>query len=64
MKSVSHSIEWLLVISMKSHRNKSIKFVTKPRVWELKDEDTDRLFIHEIALRTDDFNKADDVRKR
>ena len=33
-----------LVISMKPKKKKIVKFVPKPRVWTLKDEETSRLF--------------------
>ena len=33
-------------------------------MWKLKDEDTDRLFTHEIAARNDDVAKADDIQKK
>ena len=42
--SAFHNIEWLLVIPMKPQTKKIVKFVPKPRVWNLKDEDTARLF--------------------
>ena len=64
MKSVSPSIEWLLVILMKPQKKKIFKFVPKPRVWKLKDEKTARLFTHEISARNDDVTEADDVQKK
>ena len=36
----------------------------KPRVWKLKDEETARLFTHEMATRNDDVTKADDIQKK
>ena len=33
-------------------------------MWKLKDEETARLFTHEIAARNDDVTKADDIQKR
>ena len=42
---------------------KSVKFVPKPRVWKLKDEETARLFTREMAARNDDVTKADDIQK-
>ena len=33
-----------LVISMEPQKKKIVKFVPKPRVWKLKDEETSRLF--------------------
>ena len=53
-----------LVIPMNPQKKKIVKFVPKPRVWKLKDEDTSRLFTHEIAARNDDVTKADDIQKR
>ena len=41
-----------------------VKFVPKPRVWKLKDEETARLFTHEMAARNDDVTKADDIQKK
>ena len=67
VKSVSLSIEWLLVDLLYpwSHRIKKIvKFVPKPRVWKLKYEETSRLFTHEMAARNDEISKADDIQKR
>ena len=53
-----------LVLPMKPQKKKIVKFVRKPRVWKLKDDETVRLFIYEMALRNDDVNKADDVQKK
>ena len=44
--------------------NKIVKFVPKPRVWKLKDEETAFLFTREMAARNDDVTKADDVQKK
>ena len=66
MKSVSLSIEWLLVdwfYPCKPQKKKIVKFVPKPRVWKLKDEETSRLFTHEMAARNDEVTKADDIQK-
>ena len=52
-----------LVLPMKPQNKKIVKFV-KPRVWKLKDEETARLFTHEIAARNDEFTKADDIQKK
>ena len=41
-----------------------VKFVPKPRGWKLKDEETDRLFTHEMAARNDEVTKADDIQKK
>ena len=35
-----------------------------PRVWKLKDKETARLFIREMAARNDDVTKANDVQKK
>ena len=43
-----------LVIPMKPQKKKIVKFVPKPRVWKLKDEETARLFTHEMAARNDE----------
>ena len=45
-----------LVIHMKPQK-KIVKFVPKPRVWKLKDEETARLLTHEMATRNDDAIK-------
>ena len=42
-----------LVIPMKPQKKKILKFVPKPRVWKLKDDDTPRLFTHEMAASND-----------
>ena len=47
-----------------TQKKKITKFVPKPRVWKLKDEDTIRLFTHEMAVRKDDVTKARDVQKK
>ena len=39
-------------------------FVPKPRVWKLKDEETARLFTHEMAARNEEVTKADDIQKK
>ena len=36
----------------------------KPREWKLKDEDTARLFTHEMAAKNDEVTKADDIQKK
>ena len=64
MKNVSLSIEWLLVLPMKPQKKKILKFVPKPRVWKWKDEETVRLFIHEMVARNDEVTKADDIQKK
>ena len=33
-------------------------------MWKLKDEDTARLFTHEMAPRNDEVTKADDIQKK
>ena len=33
-------------------------------MWKLKDEESSRLFTHEIAARNDDVTKADDIQKK
>ena len=38
--------------------------VPNPRVWKLKDEETSRLFTHEMAAGNDDVTKADDIQKK
>ena len=53
-----------LYIPMKPQKKKIVRFVTKPRVWKLKDEETARLFTHEMAARNDDVTKADDIQKK
>ena len=53
-----------LVIPMKPQKKKIVKFVPKPRVWKLKDEETDRLLTHEMEARNDDVTKADDIQKK
>ena len=42
-----------LVLPMKPQKKKIVKFVPKPRVWKLKDEETARLFTYEMAARND-----------
>ena len=67
MKSVSLSIKWLLVrlvLPMKPKKKKIVKFVPKPRVWKLNDEETARLFTHEMAARNDEVTKADNIQKK
>ena len=53
-----------LVLPMKPQKKRIVKFVPKPRVWKLKDEDTARLFTHEMAARNDEVTKADDIQKK
>ena len=53
-----------LVIPMKTQKRKIAKFVSKPKVWKLKDEDTAILFTREMAARNDDVTKADNVQKK
>ena len=53
-----------LVLPMKPQKKKIFKFVPKPRVWKLKDEETARLFTHEMAARNDEVTKADDIQKK
>ena len=38
--------------------NGYFKFVPKPRVWKLKDDETVRLFTREMEGRNDDVTKA------
>ena len=49
---------------MKLQKKKIARFVTKPRVWKLKDEEIARFFPHEMAARNDEVTKADDIQKR
>ena len=53
-----------LVIPNKPHKKNIVKFVPKPRVWKLKDEETAIVFTHEMAARNDDVTKADDIQKK
>ena len=53
-----------LVIPMKTQKKKIVKFVPKCTVWKLKDEETARLFTHEMAAGNDDVTKADDIQKK
>ena len=53
-----------LVLPMKPQKKKIVKFVPKPRVWKLKDEETSRLFTHEMAARNDEVTKADNIQKK
>ena len=53
-----------LVIPMKPQKKKIVKFVPKHRVWKLKDEETARLFTHEMAARNHDVTKADNIQKK
>ena len=66
MKSVSQHrmVIGRIVIPMKPHNKKIVKFIPKPRVWKLKDEETGRLFTHEMAARNDVVTKADDIQKK
>ena len=38
-----------LVLPMKPQKKKIVKCVPKPRVWKMKDEETARLFTHEMV---------------
>ena len=42
---------------MPPQKKKIVKFVPKHRVWKLKDEETARLFTHEMAARNDEVTK-------
>ena len=53
-----------LVLPMKPQKTKIVKFVPKHRVWKLKDEETARLFTHEMAARNNEVTKADDIEKK
>ena len=53
-----------LVLPMKPQNKNIVKFVPKPRVWKLKDEETSRLFNHEMAASNDEVTKADDIQKK
>ena len=53
-----------LVITMKPQKKKIVKFVPKPKLWKLKDEETARLFTHKMAARNDEVSKADDIQKK
>ena len=53
-----------LVISMKPQKKKIGKHGPNPRVWKYKDEETARLFTHEMTARNDDVTKADDIKKK
>ena len=48
-----------LVIPMKPQKKKIVMFVPKPRLWKLKDEETARLFTHEMEARNHEVTKAD-----
>ena len=50
-----------LVIPIKPLKKKIVKFMPKPTMWILKDEETARLFTHEMAARNDN---ADDIQKK
>ena len=52
-----------LVIPMKPQNKKFFKFVPKPRVWNLKNKETARLFTCEMVAINDDATKADDIQK-
>ena len=54
----------ILVFPMKPQKKKFFKFVPKPRVWKLKDEETARLFTYKMAVRNDEVTKADDIPKK
>ena len=62
MKSVSHSIEWLLVDWLYPEENCPV--VPKTRVLMVKYEDIARLFTYEMAARNDDATKAAAVQKK
>ena len=47
------------MVTMKPQKKKIVKFVTKPSVWKFKDEETARLFTHEMAARNYDVTKAE-----
>ena len=51
------------VLPMKPQKNK-IVCVPKPRVWKLKDEESSRLFTHEMAARNGEVTKVDDIQKK
>ena len=53
-----------LVLPMKPQKKKIVKIIPKPRVWKLKDEETARLFTHEMAARNDEVAKADDIQNK
>ena len=67
-----------LVLPINPQKKKIVKFVPKPRVWQLKDEETARLprvwqlkdeetarlFTHEMAARNDEVTKAEDIQKK
>ena len=43
-----------LVLPRKPQKKKIVKFIPKLRVWKLKDEETAKVFTHEMAARNDD----------
>ena len=53
-----------LVLPMKPQKKKIVKCVPKHRMWKLKDEETARLFTHEMAARNDEAIKADGIQKK
>ena len=53
-----------LVIPIKPQKKNIVKFIPKPRVWKLKDEETVRLVIREMAARNHDVTKADGFQRR
>ena len=53
-----------LVIPMKPQKKKIVKFVSKPRVWNLEDEETARLLTHVMGVRNDDVTKVDEIQKK
>ena len=53
-----------LVLPMNPQKKKIDKFAPKPRVWKLKDEETARLFTHEMSARNDEVTKADDIQNK
>ena len=54
-------MEW---VDNNNNNKKIVKFVPKPIMWKLKDEETVRLLTREIAAGNDDVTKADDVQKK
>ena len=53
-----------LVIPMTPQKKNIVKFVPKPRLWKLRDEETARLFTREMADRNDDVTKAYEIQKK
>ena len=50
-----------LILPMKPQKKNIVKFVPKTGMWKLKDEETARLFTHEMAASNDEVTKADNV---